>query len=203
MTGHFAVLLKAFWYGIWVGYLWKKGKLKSGRRKQVNRAETKRRQLEEIGKGQSRVAKGRQGAVVMSIAKQSGVAGCRGRADALRIVVTMSTTLLVRARLYHGKRLVKLPSSPFCVCLTQATVTGKAPRQEIGTSGASTGAKTRIRRSLGGGVAKGSHTTPSSSMSPSCSLPATLADETDVCLCHPGQWERLTKGPVSCTQQRA
>lgn len=62
----------------------------------------------------------------------------------------MSTSLLARAGLYHGKRLVKLPSSPWWPCPTQAAVTGKAPRQEIGTSGASTGAKTRIRRSLGG-----------------------------------------------------
>lgn len=55
---------------------------------------------------QSSVAKGRQGVVVMSIAEQSGVAGCRGRADGLRVCgddVHLSAS--ARKTVYHGKRL--------------------------------------------------------------------------------------------------
>ncbi|KAJ0107302.1 hypothetical protein J7T55_015767 [Diaporthe amygdali] len=71
-----------------------------------------------------------------------------------------------------------------------ATVTGKAPRQKIGTSGAATGAKARIR-SLMGGFAKG--LTHPVAHAPSSTLPAALDDETGCSLCHPGEWERLTK----------
>lgn len=99
--------------GFWVSL--EKEKLMSRRR---GRRQFSRDGAAAVGRNRQRqgsVAKGRQGVVVMLIAKQSGVAGCRGRADAPWFVVTMSTTLLVRTRLeihYHTTVSVSSSSRP-------------------------------------------------------------------------------------------
>lgn len=61
------------------------------------------------------------------------------------LVVTMSTTLATRLVLGKVPYHAACPSGQLPALPVNCYRTGKAPRQEIGASGASTGAKARIR----------------------------------------------------------